>query len=282
VQETRISGRLAYHKVLGTKNPADVLTKHVPGELLERHLETLGAEMRGGRSELAPELMSLAISWVQWYRPLEAEEETTKTAPTTAATTKTAPTTAATTWTEQNGKKVTFAKLVKYRAVEHANKGRSCSDKSVGRINQSWRTTESDKVEKQRWCDMVDSMEEATLEQTAVRTVTSEEKLGGGKVHEGEDFKAPLSRRANFLSARKSNEESLDVPNWSMERDLQSVETKVKCCSRSRMLDWRDLQSVETKIQTEVPNYYMPCSCMAETRSRGRLELRLSGTRCRR
>ena len=31
VQETRISGRLAYHKVLCTKNPADVLTKHVPG-----------------------------------------------------------------------------------------------------------------------------------------------------------------------------------------------------------------------------------------------------------
>ena len=30
-QETRISGRLAYHKVLGTKNPADVLAKHVPG-----------------------------------------------------------------------------------------------------------------------------------------------------------------------------------------------------------------------------------------------------------
>ena len=74
VQETRISGRLAYHKVLGTKNPADVLTKHVPGELLERHLETLGAEMRGGRSELAPELMSLATSWIQWYRPLEGEE----------------------------------------------------------------------------------------------------------------------------------------------------------------------------------------------------------------
>ena len=69
VQETRISGRLAYHKVLGTKNPADVLTEHVLGELLERHLETLGAEMRGGRSELAPKLMSLATSWVQWYRP---------------------------------------------------------------------------------------------------------------------------------------------------------------------------------------------------------------------
>ncbi len=92
VHETRISGRLAYHKVLGTKNPSDVLTKHVPREFLERHLETLGAEMRGGRSELVPELMSLAISWIQWHRPLEAEEENGD---------------------EENGKKVTFAKKVK-------------------------------------------------------------------------------------------------------------------------------------------------------------------------
>ena len=130
VQETRISGRLAYHKVLGTKHPADVLTKHVPGELLERHLETLGAEMRGGRSELAPELMSLAISWIQWYRPLEAEEENGD---------------------EKDNKKVTFAKKVTYRAVEYANKGRSCADRSRGRIN---------KVEKKRWCDMVDTCEE--------------------------------------------------------------------------------------------------------------------------
>ena len=137
VQETRISGRLAYHKVLGTKNPADVLTKHVPGELLERHLETLGAEMRGGRAELAPELMSLATSWVQWYRPLEAEEET-------------------------NGstRKVTFAKKVQFRAVEHKNKGRSCKDRSVGRINKAWKTVENDKTEKPRWCDVVDTCEE--------------------------------------------------------------------------------------------------------------------------
>ena len=77
----------------------------MPGELLERHLETLGAEMRGGRSELAPELMSLAKSWIQWYRPLEGEEEIAK--------------------------KVTFAKRVLFRAIGHANKGRSCTDRSV-------------------------------------------------------------------------------------------------------------------------------------------------------
>ncbi len=151
VQETGISGRLAYHTVLGTKDPADVLTKHVPGELLERHLGTLGAEVRGGRSELAPELMSLATSWLQWYRPLEGEEEAQ----------------------EECAKKVTFAKRVLFRAVEHANKGRSCKDRSVGRINSSWKTTENDKVEKQRWCDMVDTRGEEQEERE--RAMTSRE-----------------------------------------------------------------------------------------------------------
>jgi len=93
--------------------------------------------MRGGRSELAPELMSLVTSWIQWYRPLEGEEENL----------------------ENKTKKVTFATRVLFRAVEHANKGRSCKDRSVGRINNSWKTTENDKVEKQRWCDMVDTPE---------------------------------------------------------------------------------------------------------------------------
>ena len=59
VQEVRVGGRLAYKKVLGTKNPADVLTKHVPGELLERHMESLGVEARRGRAESAPELNSV-------------------------------------------------------------------------------------------------------------------------------------------------------------------------------------------------------------------------------
>ena len=59
VQEVRSGGRLSYKKVLGAKNPADVLTKHVPGELLERHLESVGTESRHGRAETAPELNSV-------------------------------------------------------------------------------------------------------------------------------------------------------------------------------------------------------------------------------
>ena len=66
VQEARLTGRLAYRKVLGTKNPADVLTKHVPAELLQRHLETLCTEVRGGRAETAPELNSLESVVLEW------------------------------------------------------------------------------------------------------------------------------------------------------------------------------------------------------------------------
>ena len=59
VQEARQTGRLAYRKVLGSMNPADVLTKHVPAEVLQKHLGALGAEARGGRANTAPELNSL-------------------------------------------------------------------------------------------------------------------------------------------------------------------------------------------------------------------------------
>ena len=67
VQEARVSGRLAYRKVLGTKNPADVLTKHVDGNLLEKHLQSIGAHIVDGRAEKAPELNSVEseVIWIE-------------------------------------------------------------------------------------------------------------------------------------------------------------------------------------------------------------------------
>ena len=59
VQEARQTGRLAYRKVMGSMNPADVLTKHVPAEVLQKHIGALGVEARGGRANTAPELNSL-------------------------------------------------------------------------------------------------------------------------------------------------------------------------------------------------------------------------------
>ena len=106
VQECRVTGRLAYHKVLGSKNPSDVLTKHVPGDLLDKHLETIGARIAGGRAETAPEISALES------RVTEVE------------------------WEQDIGhflgeyKKVSFARVIKLRAIPSHNRGRKCGKAS--------------------------------------------------------------------------------------------------------------------------------------------------------
>ena len=74
VQEVRCTKRLKYKKVLGTRNPADLLTKHVPGELLNAHLITLGVEFRGGRAESAPTLDNIEAYTEEWEEELEGTE----------------------------------------------------------------------------------------------------------------------------------------------------------------------------------------------------------------
>ena len=63
VQEVRVSGRIVYKKVLGEKNPADVLTKHMSAESSARHLATLNMKLTSGRAESAPTLDSLVQAW---------------------------------------------------------------------------------------------------------------------------------------------------------------------------------------------------------------------------
>ena len=56
VQEDRATGRLAYKKVLGSRNPADILTKHVAWALLDQHLTTVKVEVQSGQADSAPTL----------------------------------------------------------------------------------------------------------------------------------------------------------------------------------------------------------------------------------
>merc|ERR1712024_338676 len=59
VQQKQREGEIEVQKV-GTKtNPADVFTKHVPGEVVWRHLTAIGFESREGRSEAAVELVKV-------------------------------------------------------------------------------------------------------------------------------------------------------------------------------------------------------------------------------
>ena len=89
----RATNRLKYLKVLGSKNPADVLTKHVPAELLGRHLEATGMTATGGRAAAAPELHSVESAVFLCEEPHET-------------------------------KMLRFAAMVSYKAVPAVGKGR--------------------------------------------------------------------------------------------------------------------------------------------------------------
>ena len=102
VQEVRVSGRLQYRKVLGTKNPSDVLTKHVPADLLEKHIETMGMTLPGGRAQIAPELNSLESVVMSWTGTLAGCGETA------------------------GDRCVRFSSTVQFRAVPMENRGRRC------------------------------------------------------------------------------------------------------------------------------------------------------------
>ncbi len=104
VQEVRSTGRLKYHKVLGTRNPSDILTKHVPADLLNVHLRTLGMEVKDGRAETAPTL-DLVEAWtMEW-----TEEE------------------------EHVGKVVRFSQKIRVREIPAEGKGRSTKEASKER-----------------------------------------------------------------------------------------------------------------------------------------------------
>ena len=66
VQDVRIEGRLSYKKVLGSRNPADALTKYMPSTLMNQHLATINLEARGGRAEAAPTIDSVESHTEVW------------------------------------------------------------------------------------------------------------------------------------------------------------------------------------------------------------------------
>ena len=56
VQEKIRSGGIRLFKHPGTENPGDICTKHVPSDLLQRHLPTICTHIQDGRAPGAPEI----------------------------------------------------------------------------------------------------------------------------------------------------------------------------------------------------------------------------------
>ena len=51
VQEKNENGELKYTKVMGSDNPADLMTKYVPYSILEKMADLLGQRFQEGRAE---------------------------------------------------------------------------------------------------------------------------------------------------------------------------------------------------------------------------------------
>ena len=56
-------GLFSLHKVVGTANPADLLTKYVAGNTLRQRLEALEVRQEAGRAESAPKVSAEVEAW---------------------------------------------------------------------------------------------------------------------------------------------------------------------------------------------------------------------------
>ena len=54
IQQKSKQGDVNFKKLEGCKNVSDILTKPVEAEVLDRHMDNMGFEFRGGRNEHTP------------------------------------------------------------------------------------------------------------------------------------------------------------------------------------------------------------------------------------
>jgi hypothetical protein len=63
-QEKVREGCFSLHKVVGTANLADLLTKYLAGSTLRQHLEALELWQEAGRAESAPKVSAEVEAWL--------------------------------------------------------------------------------------------------------------------------------------------------------------------------------------------------------------------------
>ena len=67
---------MGFEKIDGSRNPSDLMTKHLTDTLQQRHLEYIHAKPVGGRAESAPELTVLDVEDERYFLGTIHEEST--------------------------------------------------------------------------------------------------------------------------------------------------------------------------------------------------------------
>ena len=75
IQQTAAEKRLSYQKVLGIDNPADLMTKYLNAETIDRHCSKLDISFPGGRAAAAPNLNAVFDTKAIWELGLGEEYE---------------------------------------------------------------------------------------------------------------------------------------------------------------------------------------------------------------
>ena len=81
IQEAQDREGVEFNKIRGTSNPADLMTKYLSREVIERHLTTLSQELREGRAEkglemqgsshISPNQVTIKVARVSVHRPTD-------------------------------------------------------------------------------------------------------------------------------------------------------------------------------------------------------------------
>ena len=75
LQEQRLQELVEFRKVLGTRNPADLMTKHLARDLVDACLKTLHFELREGRADSTAKLHQMATNTASNGSPKTLREE---------------------------------------------------------------------------------------------------------------------------------------------------------------------------------------------------------------
>ena len=74
LQEAHATKRLGFEKIDGTRNPSDLMTKHLTDTLQQRHLEYMCTQVESGRAETAPTLNNLEADHEHYFLGTVHEE----------------------------------------------------------------------------------------------------------------------------------------------------------------------------------------------------------------